>query len=273
MRNIERFPSKQMYPYLSLVERKVAEFYHNIDRRRWLVWVKITYFHRFFRTIHGVLTQQFTPHSRCILWQKVAHPLFVFLVQSSWSSSLALVQLHVEGQLLTESWERDDRNSFGWGQSCHHKTNSCYNMIIIMLLLLKIQNLIPVFLNSSTHGFFSLFVYYRCNQIIMFWWTQQKNYQIHLSRLCALSSHKYFLHMTWPLRKKNTYSFRDEREWLLRCREREQEWRTPFPRVRNMKGMKKHRGYHSREWEQEGREQKRMIWLYQKNIKKYLAWY
>ena len=39
MRNIERFPSKQMYPYLSLVERKVAEFYHNIDRRRYLVWL------------------------------------------------------------------------------------------------------------------------------------------------------------------------------------------------------------------------------------------
>ena len=39
-RNIERFPSKQMYPYLSLVERKVAEFYHNIDRRRYLVWFK-----------------------------------------------------------------------------------------------------------------------------------------------------------------------------------------------------------------------------------------
>ena len=55
MRNIERFPSKQMYPYLSLVERKVAEFYHNIDRRRWLVWVKMTYFHHSFRTIHGVL--------------------------------------------------------------------------------------------------------------------------------------------------------------------------------------------------------------------------
>ena len=54
-RNIERFPSKQMYPYLSLVERKVAEFYHNIDRMRCLVWVKMTYFHRFFRTIHGVL--------------------------------------------------------------------------------------------------------------------------------------------------------------------------------------------------------------------------
>ena len=40
MRNIETFPSKQMYPYLSLVERKVAEFYHNINRRHWLVWSK-----------------------------------------------------------------------------------------------------------------------------------------------------------------------------------------------------------------------------------------
>ena len=40
MRNIETFPSKQMYLYLSLVERKVAEFYHNIDRRRCLVWLK-----------------------------------------------------------------------------------------------------------------------------------------------------------------------------------------------------------------------------------------
>ena len=54
MRNIERFPSKQMYPYLSLIKRKIAEFYHNIDRRSSLVWVKMTYFHRFFRTIHGV---------------------------------------------------------------------------------------------------------------------------------------------------------------------------------------------------------------------------
>ena len=39
-RNIETFPSKHMYHYLSLVERKVADFYHNIDRRRWLVWSK-----------------------------------------------------------------------------------------------------------------------------------------------------------------------------------------------------------------------------------------
>ena len=29
-----------MYPYLSLVERKVADFNHNIARRHWLVWSK-----------------------------------------------------------------------------------------------------------------------------------------------------------------------------------------------------------------------------------------
>ena len=44
MRNIETFPSKQMYSYLSLVERKVAEFYHNIDRRRYLVWLFSSFF-------------------------------------------------------------------------------------------------------------------------------------------------------------------------------------------------------------------------------------
>ena len=52
MRNIETFPSKQMYSYLSLDERKVAEFYHNIDRR--LIDL-MTYFHQLFRTIDGVL--------------------------------------------------------------------------------------------------------------------------------------------------------------------------------------------------------------------------
>ena len=40
MRNIKTFPSKQMYLYLSLVERKVAESYQNIDRRCYLVWLK-----------------------------------------------------------------------------------------------------------------------------------------------------------------------------------------------------------------------------------------
>ena len=41
IRNIDTFPSKQMYLYLSLVERKEAEyFYHNIERRRYLVWLK-----------------------------------------------------------------------------------------------------------------------------------------------------------------------------------------------------------------------------------------
>ena len=47
MRNIETFPSKHMYLYLSLVERKVAEFYHNM--------VKMTYCHCFLQTIDGVL--------------------------------------------------------------------------------------------------------------------------------------------------------------------------------------------------------------------------
>ena len=35
MRNVETSSSKQMYLYLSLVERKVAEFYHNT----WLKWL------------------------------------------------------------------------------------------------------------------------------------------------------------------------------------------------------------------------------------------
>ena len=47
MRNIETFPSKHMYLYLSLVERIVAEFYHNM--------VEMTDFHRFLQTIDGVL--------------------------------------------------------------------------------------------------------------------------------------------------------------------------------------------------------------------------
>ena len=68
MRHIETLPSKQMYPYLSLVERKEAEFYHKIDRRRWLVWVKMTYFHRSFRTINGVLGLH-QSNNKCILIQ------------------------------------------------------------------------------------------------------------------------------------------------------------------------------------------------------------
>ena len=40
MRNIETFPSKQMYLHLSLDERKEAEVYHIMDRRRYLVELK-----------------------------------------------------------------------------------------------------------------------------------------------------------------------------------------------------------------------------------------
>ena len=50
MWNIEKFSSKQMYPYLSLDERKVAEFYHNIDGRQYLVWLNDLFsFDTFFR--------------------------------------------------------------------------------------------------------------------------------------------------------------------------------------------------------------------------------
>ena len=47
MRNVETFPSKQPYRYLSLVERKVAELYHDM--------AKMNYFHLFLWTIDGVL--------------------------------------------------------------------------------------------------------------------------------------------------------------------------------------------------------------------------
>ena len=60
MRNIETFPSQQMYCYLSLVERKVTEFYLNIDRMRWLVLVEMIYFRPFFWTIPGVLGSKLT---------------------------------------------------------------------------------------------------------------------------------------------------------------------------------------------------------------------
>ena len=68
MRNIETFPSKQMYPYLSLVERKVAEFYHNIDRRRWLVWLKWLIFINFF----GQLMVSLPPPGPCWTIQKLS---------------------------------------------------------------------------------------------------------------------------------------------------------------------------------------------------------
>ena len=51
MRNIETFLSKQMYSYLSLVERKEAEALISL--------VRMTYFLDFFQTIVGVLMGQF----------------------------------------------------------------------------------------------------------------------------------------------------------------------------------------------------------------------
>ena len=40
-----------MYLYLSLVERKVAEFYHNMERRCYLVWLKWIIFITLFREL------------------------------------------------------------------------------------------------------------------------------------------------------------------------------------------------------------------------------
>ena len=59
--DIETFPSKQKYLYLSLVDRKVAEFQHNIDRRRYLVWLKWLIFITFFRQLLVSLLE----HLRC----------------------------------------------------------------------------------------------------------------------------------------------------------------------------------------------------------------
>ena len=61
MRNIETFPSKYCtYLYLLLVERKVAEFYHNINmdigQQALIGLVKMTYFHRYLERIAGVLS-------------------------------------------------------------------------------------------------------------------------------------------------------------------------------------------------------------------------
>ena len=51
MRNIETFPSQHMYLNLSLVKRKVTEFYHNIDRRSYLVWLELLIFIVFSRQL------------------------------------------------------------------------------------------------------------------------------------------------------------------------------------------------------------------------------
>ena len=77
MRNIETFPSKHMY--LSLVEGKVAEFYHNM--------VKITYFHRFLQTIDGVLIC-----SCC--WLILIFHLQVCDVPEGYHSPHSLISLH-----------------------------------------------------------------------------------------------------------------------------------------------------------------------------------
>ena len=61
---------KHMYLYLSLAESKVAEFYHNIDRRRYLVWLKWLIFIALSRHLM-VSLQNKIQNCRCLLpvWQ------------------------------------------------------------------------------------------------------------------------------------------------------------------------------------------------------------
>ena len=55
MRNIETFHSEQMYLYLSLVGRKLAEFSHIIDRGHYSVWIELANVLHYLEKIHGVL--------------------------------------------------------------------------------------------------------------------------------------------------------------------------------------------------------------------------
>ena len=51
MRDIETLPSRQIYLYLSLVERREWEFYHTLDRRGYLVWLGCISFFTFWREL------------------------------------------------------------------------------------------------------------------------------------------------------------------------------------------------------------------------------
>ena len=53
-----------MYLYLSLVEKKVTEFYHYIDRRRYLVWLKWLIFIAFPAQFMVSLRKHFAHHSQ-----------------------------------------------------------------------------------------------------------------------------------------------------------------------------------------------------------------
>ena len=60
---LKHFPESRRVP-ISLVERKVAEFYHR-DKRALIGLVLMDYFHHFLRTIPGVLIRRGSSRSIC----------------------------------------------------------------------------------------------------------------------------------------------------------------------------------------------------------------
>ena len=92
-----------MYLYLSLVERKVAEFYHNIDRRRWLVWLKWL----IFVTFSGQLMVSLNLTRRRILH------LVTFKASYNWFIG-ALTSHDVSGSSTNTSTSKEPRGAFFW---------------------------------------------------------------------------------------------------------------------------------------------------------------
>ena len=104
MRNIETFPSKQMYPYLSLDERKVAEFYHNIDRRRWLVWLKWLIFINFSGQLMVSLTWLciFTQHPSCLFFSCSTSSKYPIILGSfSLEQTLSKLLIHLNWHVFS----------------------------------------------------------------------------------------------------------------------------------------------------------------------------
>ena len=84
MRNIETFPSKQMYPYLSFVERKEAEFYHNINRRRYLVLFKWLIFIVFPGQFMVSLSTIPFPLGHTYFWKSFGNPFLGIIYVQNW---------------------------------------------------------------------------------------------------------------------------------------------------------------------------------------------
>ena len=125
MRNIETFPSKQMYPYPSLVERKVAEFYHNIDKRCWLVWSKWFIFITFSGQLMVSLVIDYTGSVEgiyaiiyCTKWRSGQVSWIPYSMTTLKDSATQLLKKYKSGALATQSqflnckWQRASTRTF-----------------------------------------------------------------------------------------------------------------------------------------------------------------